>query len=224
MTCTDVLDSRIDAAIRTLRALRMLRALAANGHDTPISPAPALRDAQRSLTLQMEALAAARAMCHRAPLPRPHEAPLGALVTDQSGTIVRADAAVAALLHRSTDELVGAPLAALIALPDRRRFGHHLCELIENPDRGEWQTRLSRAGSLICMSVALRIEVLPGSRLLRWSVRDLSELRRAQAEAFARQESVRGATRLLRRLARENSRLRRTLSPGLPGSDPAGSN
>jgi hypothetical protein len=218
MTCTDVLDSRIDAAIRTLRALRTLRA-AAPELDPQDARAGALRHAQRCLTLQMEALAAARAMCDRAPAPRPrtHGAPTGSLTTDQRGVIVRADASVGALLRRLPAELVGAPLAAIVALPDRRRFGHRLCELIENPDHGEWQTRLSRAGSLISLSVSLRVEVVPESYLLRWWVRDLRELRRAQAETFARQESVRGATRLLRRLARENSRLnsRLSLPPGL---------
>jgi PAS domain-containing protein len=218
MTCTDVLDARIDAAIQTLRALRGMRAGSAPG---PAEETPALLDAQRRLMQQIEALAAARAMCHRAPRPRPRRhSPVGTITTDVRGVIVHVDRSLAGLMRRDPQTLVGRSMAAIIALPDRRRFGHHLCELIENPARGEWQTRLRRDGSLVSISVALRIEVIPGSGLLKWCVRDLRDLRRAQSETYARQESVRGATRLLWRLAQESSRLSRRLSPpGLPGCE-----
>jgi PAS domain-containing protein len=220
MTCTDVLDSRIDAAIRTLLALRGLRAGGPAGRAD--SASRTLRNAQRLLAAQIEDLAAARAVCDHAPAPRAQPAPLGMITTDLRGVITGLDGAIAVLLRRDPSDLIGRPIAAIVSLPDRRRFGHHICELIENPDHGEWQTRLSRGGSLITISVALRVQVVAGS--LRWFVRDLRELRRAQTETFARQESVRGATRLLRSLARENRRLNRRLTQDLPGTDLPGSN
>jgi len=220
--CVGLADRRGDSdAPRAARPARRLGV----GPGFHGNPAGALLDAQRCLAQQMEALAAARALCHHAPAPRArHHPPLGAFTTDLRGAIMSADPSIGALLGRAPEGLFGASLAALVALPDRRRFGHHLCELIENPDRGEWQTRFNREGSLITISVALRIEVLPGYRLLQWFVRDLRELRRAQTEVLAREESVRGATRLLRRLARENTRLRRRLDGGQWGVGQPGRN
>src|SRR3954463_13335381 len=104
MTCTDVLDSRIDAAIRTLRALRGLRAGSAWDRDSDGTPAGALLDAQRCLARQMEALAAARALCHHAPAPRArHHPPLGAFTTDLRGAIMSADPSIGALLGRAPE-------------------------------------------------------------------------------------------------------------------------
>jgi PAS domain-containing protein len=106
--------------------------------------------------------------------------------------ITGANQAAAALLARDLHDLVGTPLASLIASPDRRSFRRRACELIENPDSGEWQTRIIRHNSLIAVSVALSIEPVPGPtgapRAMRWFIRDLRPLRRAQSEAMAREE------------------------------------
>ena len=82
-------------------------------------------------------------------------APQGLIETDMKAVITGANYAAASLLARDLHDLVGTPLASLIAAPDRRAFRRRACELIENPDSGEWQTRLIRNNSVIAVSVSL---------------------------------------------------------------------
>jgi PAS domain-containing protein len=121
-----------------------------------------------------------------------HPAPQGLIETDMKAVITGANHAAASLLARDLHDLLGTPLASLIASPDRRAFQRRACELIENPDSGEWQTRIIRNNSVIAISVALSIEPVPGPtgapRAMRWFIRDLRPLRRAQSEAMAREE------------------------------------
>ena len=133
-------------------------------------------------------------------------APQGLIETDMSAVITGANHAAADLLARDLHDLVGTPLALLIAAPDRRSFRKHACELIENPDSGEWQTRIIRSNSVIAISVALSIEPVPGPTgapdSMRWIIRDLRPLRRAQSEAMAREDQRYG------RQTRKNRRRR----------------
>jgi two-component system, OmpR family, phosphate regulon sensor histidine kinase PhoR len=50
--------------------------------------------------------------------------PTGMLALDEGGTIITSNAAAAAALGRRQSHLVGKPLAAIIALPERRAFRH----------------------------------------------------------------------------------------------------
>jgi hypothetical protein len=111
-----------------------------------------------------------------------------------NAVITEVNPAAAALLRREPRSLVGTSLASHIAQPDRRLFRRRLCELLENPESGEWQTRIIPCGSLITVSVGLTVQVIVGdhreARGLRWVMRDLRELRRAQSEAMAREEAA----------------------------------
>jgi hypothetical protein len=112
------------------------------------------------------------------------------LVTDSSLLIRQADEATCVLLDRTPRELVGVAVAELVALPDRRRFGIRLCELLENPAK-EWQTRLILPRSRITISVGVSVAVADSGqpRRLGWMIRDLRGLRRAQTELLLRQQA-----------------------------------
>jgi PAS domain S-box-containing protein len=136
-------------------------------------------------------------------------APVGHLETDLSGVITRVNHVAAAMLKRPGSELLGQRLSECIAQPDRRQFERRVCELVENPESGEWQTRLVQPDSVITISVGLSVTMEAGDgepRGMRWVVRDLRELRRAQSEAMAHQDSLR---RSAARAEEPENRLRR---------------
>jgi PAS domain S-box-containing protein len=142
-------------------------------------------------------------------------APFGYITTDMDAAITEVNRAAAGLLRREPRSLIGTALAAHIAQPDRRLFRRRLCELLENPESGEWQTRIIPCGSLITISVGLAVQVVPGANgeasSLRWVMRDLRELRRAQSEAMAREEARYSSARRAQHLEEENRLLRTRL-------------
>ena len=182
-----------------------------------------LRSADEGLSRQMETLAAAREATRREC--RRFEdlfdsAPIAYIETDLGTTILNANQRAASLLGKERRLLVGEPLPHFIAAPDRRRFRRHMGELMENPQSGEWQTRIAPCNSMITISVALTVQVPPEREgaSLRWVVRDLRELRRAQAESMTREESLGcRAVQQTAALARDAKHLRGPLIQGPVG-------
>ena len=103
--------------------------------------------------------------------------------TSRGGLITAADEVLAMMLQRPARSLIGLPLASLIAGPERRVFGDRARMLLDGPDGAEWETRMIAPGARIGVPVALSVERAADGDL-RWYVRDLTELRRAQARVM----------------------------------------
>jgi hypothetical protein len=101
---------------------------------------------------------------------------LGCLITS-------ADEVLALLLQRPTRALIGLPLATLIAAPERKHFAARAKALMDGPDGAEWETRMIAPGALLGVPVAITLERAAGG-IFNWYLRDLSELRRAQAHVM----------------------------------------
>jgi PAS domain S-box-containing protein len=200
MCSTHSLDARLESA------QRWVPDAARAGSSSCLDP---LADALATLRRRLVELQLSKS---RGGAPEPARPGIGYVDTDLAGQIIGLNHSAAAILGEDRDHAVGRSLAAMIALPDRRRFGARLCELLENPDTGEWQTRVAPSGSLITISVALSLQPRATGRgapqALRWEVRDLRSLRRAQSAAFDRAQSAAGP------------RIRRDLGRSAPAGTP----
>jgi hypothetical protein len=111
--------------------------------------------------------------------------------TSRGGLITGADEMLSQLLNRSARGFVGTALANLIAGPERKLFGERARMLLEGKDGEEWETRIIAPGARVGVPVALSVERSPDGNL-RWYVRDLSELRQAQARVMELEQSLVG--------------------------------
>jgi hypothetical protein len=103
--------------------------------------------------------------------------------TTRWGEIVSVDEVLGLILQRPAKSFVGLSLAELIAGPERRLFADRARVLLESPPGTEWETRVVAPAVRIGVSVAISVE--RGDRnVLRWYIRDLTELRRAQARVM----------------------------------------
>ncbi|HYE61307.1 MAG TPA: hypothetical protein VD997_04865 [Phycisphaerales bacterium] len=103
--------------------------------------------------------------------------------TTLGSMITSADEVLGLLLRRPVRALVGTHLPALIAGPERKLFAERAKALMEGPEGGEWETRIIAPGALVGVPVAISIERGPEGTL-NWYIRDLSELRQAQARVM----------------------------------------
>lgn len=103
--------------------------------------------------------------------------------TSRWGLIESVDEVLGLMLQRTVKSFVGLPLAELIAGPERRVFAERARALLEALEGAEWETRLVAPGARIGVCVAISVERAEGD-VLRWYVRDLTELRRAQARVM----------------------------------------
>ena len=100
-----------------------------------------------------------------------------------SGIIDAADVVLGLMLQRPAKGLIGLALSTLIAGPERRLFAERARMLLDGRTGLEWETRIIAPGSRIGVPVAISVERGPESSL-RWYIRDLTELRRAQARVM----------------------------------------
>ena len=157
-------------------------------------------------------------------------APDGYLVTDTNGVIREANRAAADLLHVAQELLVGKPLAVYVAENERKAFRDILSTLLKRSISGanEWEITLRPRGGLevkvsitVTPVVPVSTSPLPALGLgiagvgLRWSLRDITESRRA-AERERLLEELRQANRLLQTLLE-------TMPVGVTVCDPDGS-
>ena len=122
-------------------------------------------------------------------------APDGYLVTDTNGVIREGNKAAADLLHVSQERLVGKPLAVYVAEAERKAFRDILSTLLKRAITGanEWEIGLKpRTGKELRASITVT-PVVPLSTTqppagneatdgvgLRWSLRDITESKRAE--------------------------------------------
>ena len=122
-------------------------------------------------------------------------APDGYLVTDTNGVIREANKAAADLLHVSRERLVGKPLAVYVTEAERKAFRDILNTLLKRAITGanEWEIGLKprtgkelRASITVAPVVPLSTTQQPAGNEatdgvgLRWSLRDITESKRAE--------------------------------------------
>lgn len=98
------------------------------------------------------------------------------------GVIESVDEVLGLLLLRPARVFVGMHFSGLIAGPERRIFAERAKVLLDSPAGTEWETRLIAPGARVGVSVAISVERSESS--LSWYIRDLTELRRAQARVM----------------------------------------
>ena len=133
-------------------------------------------------------------------------APDGYLVTDTNGVIREANKAAADLLHVSQERLVGKPLAVYVAEAERKAFRDILSTLLKRAITGanEWEIGLKprtgkelRASITVTPVVPLAATQKPAGKEatdgvgLRWSLRDITESKRAEERERLLDESQR---------------------------------
>jgi PAS domain S-box-containing protein len=120
-------------------------------------------------------------------------APDGYVVTDQHGTIRRANRAAADLFHTEPKFLDGKPLAVLVWHEDRPSFRNWLGKVSQHGGRAEWEGRMNnRAGAWFPVSLSAAISRSCGGRIehWRWLFRDLTERKRMENELRDRAEKL----------------------------------
>ena len=114
------------------------------------------------------------------------EAPESYVVTDAAGIIERANQRALRLVGAPAASVVGVPLAVFVPLDDRVAFRRSLAALAAGPALRDWRGRMTRrgAGGTVPVAVDATPSVVAGEvREIRWLLRDISQLTRAQ-EAF----------------------------------------
>ncbi len=123
-------------------------------------------------------------------------APDGYLVTDQFGTIRRANQAAAELFSCRPAYLTGKPLIVLILEEDRSAFRTWFTRTSQRGGRDEWEGRMrNRAGGSFPAMLSITTSRLPSGHIdhFRWLVRDLTERKRMEAELRQRAEQFESA-------------------------------
>ena len=120
-------------------------------------------------------------------------APDGYVVTDAQGVIREANRAMAAVLRRRQEFLVGKPLVNYVVLGDRRTLRDCLTQLHQHlSPRGEWEVWLQpHHGAPIPAALTVAVVCDPRGQVteVRWLLRDITE--RKAAEDALRQEKAR---------------------------------
>ena len=131
----------------------------------------------------MEELAAARSQVQALESRPRARCRVSQVQTNLGGLISSADEVLGLLLQRPARGIIGLPLSSLIAGPERRVFAERTKALMEGPDGAEWETRLLAPGAHVGVPVAITLERGPAASL-NWYIRDLTDLRRAQARVM----------------------------------------
>ncbi len=112
-------------------------------------------------------------------------APDGYLVTDEAGTIRKANRAAAALLNVSQQFLIGKPLINYIQTSERQNFRSKLNQLCKTNQQLKWEVRVSPRDNAAFDAALTVSSFRDGSGrpvALRWLLRDITERKRAEAE------------------------------------------
>jgi PAS domain S-box-containing protein len=158
-----------------------------------------LQVTQEELRVQIEELARSEALLEGERLrywELFQQAPDAYLVTDAGGVILEANHAACALLNVPARRLHRKPLGVFVPTPARRDFRSRLAQVAELGRLDDWDTVLQpRRGEPVEVSctVAAARAAEDGVPVLRWTVRDVTERRRAEHDraALAREEAAR---------------------------------
>ena len=161
-----------------------------------------LQEAERELCLRNRALKAERK--------RYQElfdgAPDGYLITDPSGTILQANQTALQMLGVSEEEIVAGELEALLVEHERAAFQSRLKNLSEEGRIEDWETEIRSANQEVLYSSVSARAVRSDKRDevvgLRWSIRDITERRKA----IVRSQELLAETELQRERAKELAR------------------
>jgi PAS domain S-box-containing protein len=109
----------------------------------------------------------------------------GYLLTDLQGVVHEANYGAARLLGVRREFLLGKPLGIFIAEEGHKIFYERLARLARCTDMEMWETRMSRPNGQprhVMLTVSAQTE--EENTKLRWSIRDITELRQAQRQAL----------------------------------------
>ena len=184
---TQNLENQVTQALARYEALRAMGAvgagedlLSATLHElsTSVEELRAASEANREYSNELSAAREALAAERTAFQMLFEYAPDGYLVTDAAGLVLRANRMSGALFGVPRGHLVGKPLAIFVELRERGAFRKLLRQLSEGSGRMfTFEANLvARGGHAFDAS----IHVVSGGSELRWTVRDVTEQRRAQ--------------------------------------------
>jgi PAS domain S-box-containing protein len=108
-------------------------------------------------------------------------APDGQLLTDGQGLILRGNQAAAALLRCPKEFLAGKPLGLFVAGSHRSRFYESLARLWQGVSSDTFEARISRRGEEP-RDVLVMVSAAKGGTFFHWLFRDLTDLKRAEAD------------------------------------------
>jgi signal transduction histidine kinase len=103
------------------------------------------------------------------------------MLTDGQGVILKANHAAAVLLRCPKEFLIGKPLGLFVAEGHRPRFYDSLSRLWQGLTSDGFETRLARRGEPP-RDVLVLANAEAGRAFFRWLMRDVTELRRAEAD------------------------------------------
>ncbi|NMF86755.1 MAG: diguanylate cyclase [Leptolyngbya sp. LCM1.Bin17] len=113
-------------------------------------------------------------------------APDGYLVSDAKGIVQAGNVAIATLLHRPQESLVGKPMVLFLPVKHRRAFYTLLAQLSRTPQTLPpkiWETKiLPREGTAIDVAITVSTSHEGGEARLHWLVRDNTEKKQAEAK------------------------------------------
>ena len=122
-------------------------------------------------------------------------APDGYLITDPWGIIQEANRTAAEMLNRRQDHLIGKPLPILIPQVERRSFYNLLHRLRQEKPIKDVEIGIRPSNNRSSITVAISIAPVRDEQNqligFRWLLRDVSQLREAQAENQRQQERSR---------------------------------
>lgn len=119
-------------------------------------------------------------------------APDAYFVTSRDGVIREANRKAALLLNAPQDFMIGKPLVVFIDSEARRAFRTALAECREREGHAEWETRLQPRHRLY-IDVQFSVFSLhfgSGSDELRWTVRDITDRKRDEAQIALQMERI----------------------------------
>lgn len=118
-------------------------------------------------------------------------APDAYLITDSHAVIREANAAAGEMFGLSHDRLSGKPISVFLSPGEKKLLWARLAALDEQQDTGaEWTLTLTRRDGA-SVPVGIRQSAVPGTREIRWILRDLTDRQRAEdAERKLRQEQA----------------------------------
>lgn len=104
-------------------------------------------------------------------------APVGYVVTDEAGTVRRANRAAVRLLQSPVELLTGRPLARVVAVEERGAFHRAFRRLLDTGAAQEWPIRVRPRGRA-AVEVTMTVEAVrdtSGAIRLYWIIRDDSK-------------------------------------------------
>ena len=122
-------------------------------------------------------------------------APGGFMMTDEEGTILEADHALAVLLHTSQRRLTNQIISSFIPIEEHAEYYFHLAKANEINQIVEWKAHLKLRDDVTLPALLSVRRAQTGTRaapVLRWLVRDISIFGQITSSHFRTQEELEG--------------------------------